>query len=128
LAHAWCGGLLDISGSDDTWLGEPLTTYLCRTALEQIHAGATPWAPSVSRELPDHAYAGDAATARQLEALIGRQAVLDGLGDLMRHHAHGCATKDDLVESWSRASGRDLHRWAGEVLVPTPRNEGDEDS
>jgi len=123
LAHAWFGGLVDICRREDTWLNEPVTTYISRTALEEIHSPATPWAPAVSADLPDHAYAGDAATVRQLEKLIERQAVLDGLGELLRRHAHGCATKDDLVRCWSRASGRDLRPWAAGALMPTARDE-----
>ncbi len=98
--------------------GKPLTTYISRTALEEIHPGTTPWAPAVSQALPDHAYASDAAKIRRLEKLIGRPAVLDGLNELLRRHAHGCATTDDLVRYWSRASGSNLRSWATQTLRP----------
>jgi aminopeptidase N len=123
LAHEWFGGLIDLCRRDDGWLIEPLTTYISRTALEEIHPGITPWAPAVSQALPDHAYAPDAATIRQLEELIGRQAVLTGLSELLRRHAHSCATKDDLVRYWSQASGTNLRSWATEMLAssrPSP--------
>ena len=126
LAHAWFGGLVDMCRPEDTWLNEPVTTYISRAALEEIHSRVTPWTPSVSQDLPDHAYAPDAATVRRLEQLIGRQAVLDGLGELLRRHAHGCATKDDLVRCWSQASGRNLNRWATDALIPAPKGETDE--
>ena len=125
LAHAWFGGLVDVCRRDDEWLIEPLTTYISRTALGEIHPGATPWAPATSQTLPDHAYARDAAAVRQLEGLIGRQAVLNGLRDLLHRHAHGCATKDDLVQCWSRASGRDLREWAADTLIPTTSDENE---
>jgi aminopeptidase N len=118
LAHAWFGGLVDICHPDGTWLIEPLTTYISRTALEQTRPGAAPWAARVSQALPDHAYADNAATIKQLERLIGRPAVLKGLRELMHRHPHGCATKDDLVGCWSRASGRDLGGWAADTLIP----------
>ena len=126
MAHAWFGGLVDICRNSDAWLIEPITTYISRNALEKIHSGAAPWTPGVSQDLPDHAYASDAATVKQLEDLIGRQAVVDGLRDLLRRHAHGCATKDDLVHCWSLASGRDLRQWATDALNPTAKDDADE--
>ena len=126
LAHAWFGGLTDMCDGHDGWLMEAVTTYISRTALEETRPGATPWAASVSRALPDQAYAPDAAKIRQLERLTGRRAVLDGLRNLLRRDAHGCATKDDLVRYWSRASGQDLRRWATSTLTHTGRDEGDE--
>lgn len=118
LAHQWFGGIIDLCGRDDSWLIEPLTTYISRTALEEIHPGTTPWTPAVSQALPDHAYAPNAATIRHLEELIGREAVLTGLRELLHRHAHGCTTKDDLVRYWSRASGTNLRSWATEMLKP----------
>lgn len=108
------------------WLEEAITTYISRTAIEETCPGATPWAALVSRALPDHAYARDAATIRQVEHLIRGQAVLAGLRDLLHRHAHGCATKDDLVQCWSRAAGRDLREWAAKTLLPTAANESGE--
>jgi aminopeptidase N len=126
VAHAWFGGLIDIRGADGKWLIESLTTYISRTAIEQTHPGATPWAEPVSQVLPDHAYARNAATIRQVEHLIRRQAMLAGLRDLLHRHAHGCATKDDLVQCWSQAAGRDLREWAAETLLPTAADESEQ--
>jgi aminopeptidase N len=123
LAHAWFGGLASMRHRDDTWLVEAITTYLSRTALENILPGTTPWAESTSPTLPDHSYAGDAAAIRQLETLIGRQAIILGLGSLLRRHAHSTATKDDLIRGWSQASGRDLRTWAAKTLIPARRRE-----
>jgi aminopeptidase N len=118
LAHQWFGGIIDLCRRDDSWLIEPLTTYISRAELEEIHPGTTPWAPAVSQAMLDHAYAPNAAKIRQLEELIGRPAVLTGLRELLRRHAHSCATKDDLVHYWSRASGTNLRSWATETLKP----------
>ena len=117
LAHAWFGGLVTMSRAD-AWLDEALTTYISRAAVAQTVPGATPWDGATSAALPDQDYARDAAAIRHLEDLIGPQAVLDGLGAWLRRHAHGEATKDDLVRCWSQASGQDLRAWAFETLRP----------
>jgi aminopeptidase N len=121
LAHAWFGGLIQLQPHADGWLEEAITTYISRTALEETRPVATPWAEPVSATLPDHAYASDAETIRQLENLIGRRAVLAGLGRLLRRHAHGHATKDDLVQDWSLAARRDLRQYGADTLRPTAK-------
>jgi aminopeptidase N len=118
LAHAWFGGAFDMRESDDGWLIEALTTYISRTALEEIRPDIDPWDASTSQTLPDHAYVKYAAPIRQLAELISTQAVLDGLSSLLHDHTHGCFTKGDVIRSWSRASGRDLREWAAETLTP----------
>jgi aminopeptidase N len=118
LAHAWAGGLVVMRSREDRWLDEALATYLSRTALAEILPGATPWAASTSAALPDYGYASNAAAIKQLEGLIGRQAVIAGLGALLRRHAHGSASKDDLARAWSRASRQDLRQWAATALIP----------
>jgi aminopeptidase N len=124
LAHAWFGGLLDLRDEDDMWLQEALVTYIGRTALEETQPDSTPWAPDTSPSLPDHAYAKNAALLRQLEELIGRPALMNGLAALMRRYSHGTISTDDLVRSWSQSSGEDLRSWAAETLMPGPQPEG----
>lgn len=123
LAHAWFGGLIQLQSPRDGWLEEAIATYISRAALEETRPGSKLWAPSVSQGLPDHAYASNAGTIRRLEELIGRQAVLAGLGDVVRGHAHGYAARDDLVHCWSQAGGRDLRQWAADTLTPAAENE-----
>jgi aminopeptidase N len=123
LAHAWFGGLLDLSHEDDMWLQEALATYISRTALEETQPGSAPWAPETSASLPDHAYAKDAEVLRQLEELIGRPALMNALAALMRRHSHRTISRDDLVRSWSQSSGKDLRSWAAETLVSGPQPE-----
>lgn len=118
LAHAWIGGLIAFQPPQDGWLEEAITSYISRAALEEACPGAALWEAAISRTLPDHSYARNAAIIRQLEQLIGRPAVLTGLRDLLRHHAHGLASKDDLVTYWSRAADRDLRQWAADTLTP----------
>jgi aminopeptidase N len=88
-----------------------ITTYLSRSALEERHPDVIPWSADISRTLPDHAYADNAAALKQLETMIGKQALMNGLGGLLRQHANGRVTKDDLVRSWSNACGHDLRGW-----------------
>ena len=107
VAHAWFGGLVTMP-AEHAWLDEALTTYISRTALAEIVPGSTPWA---TPGLPDDDYATDATAVRQLEDRIGQPAVLSGLTSLLRRHAHGQATRDDLVGYWSQASGHDLSGW-----------------
>jgi aminopeptidase N len=116
LAHAWFGGLFDLPESDG-WLIEALTAYMSRAALAEIHPAIDPWDASTSAALPDHAYAKYAVLIRRLAELIGAQTVIQGLRSLIHHHPHARVTKDDVVRSWSTASGRDLRDWAAETLI-----------
>lgn len=122
LSHAWIGGLVNICSADqiEMWLIEALATYVSRTALAETMTdalgGTALWAGPAAASLPDHAYAGNAAIIRELEPRIGRDAVLAGLGSFLRRHAHGQATKDDLVDCWSQRSGQDLRAWSAARL------------
>ncbi len=118
MAHAWFGGLVIFQPAENGWLEEAITTYLSRAALEEIYPGAALWDAAASQTLPDHAYVNNAVTMRHLEHLISRQTVLAGLGDLLRRHTHGYASKGDLVQCWSRAAERDLRPWAAKTLIP----------
>lgn len=121
LAHAWLGGLVTMRSHEQMWLDEALTTYVSRTALAEIYPGTAPWDTATSASLPDHAYASNAAAIRELEGLIGRRAVLGGLGILLRRHAHSSVTKEDLVRCWSQVSGRDLGKMGGRNAHPGRR-------
>jgi len=122
LAHAWFGGLVELQAPEDDWLEEAITTYVSRSALEAQYPDVNPWSSDTSRTLPDHAYAKNAAQLKQLETIVGRRAVMDGIGELLRHHANGTVTKDDLVRFWSLTSGQDLREWAADQLTPAPRD------
>ena len=123
LAHTWFGGLIEFQPPEDEWLEEAITTYVSRSALEAHHPHINPWSAATSETLPDHAYAKNAAPLKQLETMIGRQAVMDGIGDLLRHHANRTVTKDNLAHSWSLASGQDLREWTANQLIPAPPDE-----
>lgn len=122
LAHTWFGGLIEFQPPEDEWLEEAITTYVSRSALEALHPPINPWG-AASETLPDHAYAKNAAPIKQLETMIGRQAVMDGIGYLLRHHANRTVTKDLLARCWSLASGQDLREWAANHLALAPPDE-----
>jgi aminopeptidase N len=121
LSHAWLGGLASICRADhiEMWLVEALATYVSRTALAEIMPGAAPWAAAAEKAPPDDHYAANAAIIRQLEQLIGRDAVFRGLGSFLRQHAHADAGQDELVRCWSEQSGRDLRPWTAANLRPS---------
>ena len=61
-------------------------------------------------------YVKGASVIRSLAALIGDDALRRGLSDYLTRFAFSCATLDDLVGCWSRASGQDLAGWAEQWL------------
>jgi aminopeptidase N len=145
VAHLWFGCLVEGRWWDDLWLAEALATYLSYTAWEEVLGLDSPWRafcmreqatayradslPStqpVSSPVPNAAgalarpsaitYAKGASVIRQLAALIGGQALRDGLRDYLTCYGGTATTLGDLVGCWSRASGRDLTRWAEQWL------------
>jgi aminopeptidase N len=61
-------------------------------------------------------YVKGASVIRALAALIGDDALRQGLHDYLTRFAFGSATLDDLVGCWSQASGQDLADWAEQWL------------
>jgi aminopeptidase N len=53
---------------------------------------------------------------RRRSALIGEDALRQGLSDYLNRFAFGSATLDDLVACWSRSSGQELASWAEQWL------------
>lgn len=74
-------------------------------------------------------YVKGASVIRALAALIGDDALRQGLHDYLTRFAHRSATLDDMVGCWSRASGQDLTGWAEQWLraegATTVRLDGD---
>jgi len=75
-------------------------------------------------------YVKGASVIRALAALIGDDALRQGLHDYLTRFAHRSATLDDLVGCWSRASGQVLAGWARQWLrtegATTVRLDGDD--
>jgi aminopeptidase N len=117
LTHAWFGGLIEIQPREDVWLEEGIATYVSRSATDAHYPDADLWSTGTSEALPDHAYSAYAAPLKHLETMIGQQAVMNGIGNLLRSHPDGTVTKDDLVRSWCLASGQDLREWSAQQLV-----------
>ena len=67
----------------------------------------------------DISYAKGASALRQLVAWIGWPAFLAGINDYFARHRFGNATLTDLLDSLARASGADVHQWAGHWLRST---------
>jgi aminopeptidase N len=74
-------------------------------------------------------YVKGASVIRALAALIGDDALRQGLSEYLTRFAFSSATLDDLVGCWSRASGQDLAGWAEQWLraegATTIRLDGD---
>jgi aminopeptidase N len=74
-------------------------------------------------------YVKGASVIRALAALIGDDALRQGLSEYLTTFAFSSATLDDLVGCWSRASGQDLAGWAEQWLraegATTIRLDGD---
>ena len=146
VAHLWFGGLVGMRWWDDLWLEESLATYLSEwteagwTSFcydekpRALRADELPTTEPVSSPVATMAQARDrpnaityvkgTAAVRQLAALIGSDTVTAGLSDYLTRFAdRGTARLDDLVDCWSRASGRDLTGWADAWLrtTGTPR-------
>jgi aminopeptidase N len=140
-AHLWFGCLVEGRWWDDLWLAEALATYLSIDAMSEALGADTAWAkfgmsskawayladglPStqpVSSSVdsaadaltrpPAITYSKGASVLRQLDALIGADAMNLGLRDYLRTYAWLTTSLPDLIECWSHASGRDLSGWA----------------
>jgi aminopeptidase N len=144
-AHLWFGCLVEGRWWDDLWLAEALATYLSYTAWEEALGLDSPWRAFCMREQaaayradslpgtqpvsspvadaaealarpPAITYAKGASVIRQLAALIGADALRNGLRDYLARYGGAATTLSDLVGCWSRASGRDLSGWAEQWL------------
>jgi aminopeptidase N len=144
-AHLWFGCLVEGRWWDDLWLAEALATYLSIGALTDSLASPDAWAqfgmsnkaaayqadglPStqpVSSPVESAVdalsrpasitYSKGASVLRQLAAMIGPDAMQRGLREYLTTYAWLTASLTDLIECWSRASGRDLSTWATEWL------------
>jgi aminopeptidase N len=67
----------------------------------------------------DISYAKGASALRQLVAWTGWPAFLAGINDYLARHRFGSATLADLLDCLTRASGQDVHDWAGHWLAST---------
>jgi aminopeptidase N len=97
VAHQWSGNLVSTS----SWLLEGLTVYLSRLFVEEALPGSRPWGDLPGRRLPDRPYAPHLARVLEVEARIGRAAVLRGLRTVMEEFAHRHAAVEDFEAHWT---------------------------
>jgi aminopeptidase N len=145
VAHLWFGCQVEGPWWDDFWLAESLADYLSVLAEEEGLGVAGSWAQvgmgpkpdayladsvpdapavaapaddpqSVLARSPSITYTKGNCVVRQLAALIGDDALRAGLRDYLDRYTGASAPTSDLVDCWSRASGRDLTGWADQWL------------
>jgi len=159
MAHMWFGDLVTMRWWDDLWLNESFAEYLGHQTIAEATRFTGVWTgfscsrkawgydadqrpsthPVAPLDVADSAaalqnfdgisYSKGASLLRQLAAFLGEEAFLKGLNDHFRRHAFGNATLDDLLESLSGATDRDVRAWADSWLrttgVDTLRVDGD---
>jgi aminopeptidase N len=145
-AHLWFGCLVEGRWWDDLWLAEAMANYLSYTAATAVlhqpdawaefgmtgeasafEADSMPAAQSVASPVDTAAhaltrpsaitYSKGTAVIRQLGAMIGADAMYAGLHEYLTSYAWSTASLADVVGCWTRASGRDLTRWADQWLL-----------
>ena len=144
-AHLWFGCLVEGGWWDDLWLAEAMASCLSYSAASAVLDQPNAWAefgmtgeadayqadslPStqpVSSPVDSAAhamtrpsaitYAKGTAVIRQLAALIGADAMQAGLHDYLTGYAWSTTSLADMIGCWTRASGRDLTKWAAQWL------------
>lgn len=140
MAHMWFGDIVTMRWWEDLWLKESFAEWASYWAAEAATSFTDAWAGFLAdRKLwgygsdmaptthPIRQPATDVAAAtagfdgitypkgagvlKQLFAFIGEEAFLAGLRAYFTKHAWGNTTLDDLMDEFSRASGRDLGEW-----------------
>ena len=148
MAHMWFGDLVTMQWWDDLWLNEAFASWAANWGMARATEFTDQWAtflaafkrtayemdmsPATHPIRSDvHDVAGamanfDAITyvkgqsvLHQLVAYIGEDAFVEGLRDYFSRYAFGNTRLDDLMDCYSRASGRDLSEWTGQWLDQT---------
>ncbi|MEV0481880.1 aminopeptidase N [Streptomyces sp. NPDC050508] len=144
MAHMWFGDLVTMRWWDDLWLNESFAdhmAYQLTGAWTEFAVTRKTWGydadqrasthpvapppdavPDTGRALANFdgiAYAKGAAALRQLATWLGEKPFLAGVNDHLTRHRFGNATLDDLLDSLTRASGRDVHAWGESWLRTT---------
>ncbi len=146
MAHQWFGNLVTMTWWDDLWLNESFAEYMGYRVAHDVTSFKSGWAEfayarkawgmAADQRSSTHPVAGNgardtdqalsdfdgisytkgAAVLRQLNSYLGDEAFLAGVVDHLTRHSYGNARLDDLLDSWSTASDKDVRAWASAWL------------
>ncbi len=140
MAHMWFGDLVTMQWWDDLWLNEAFASWAANWGMASASEFTDQWATflAVSKRTAyemdmspaSHPIRGEVADVseamanfdaityvkgqsvlHQLVAYIGEEAFVAGLRDYFDRFAFSNTRLDDLMDCYSRASGRDLSGW-----------------
>ncbi|WP_427917490.1 aminopeptidase N [Streptomyces sp. cg40] len=140
MAHMWFGNIVTMRWWDDLWLNEAFAEFACHWAAEQATRHTDAWAShlmigKISAYLSDQGpashpihqpihdvaeaasifdnitYPKGASVLQQLKTYVGEDRFRAGMAAYFARHAWGNTTLQDLIDSLSEASGRDLDTW-----------------
>ena len=140
MAHMWFGDLVTMQWWDDLWLNEAFASWAANWGMAGASAFTDQWAtflaaskrtayemdmsparhpirsdvPDVSTAMSNFdaiTYVKGQSVLHQLVAFIGEDAFVAGLRDYFSRYAFTNTRLDDLMDCYSRASGRDLSAW-----------------
>ncbi|MDR7254128.1 aminopeptidase N [Nocardioides sp. BE266] len=140
MAHMWFGDLVTMQWWDDLWLNEAFASWAANWGLAGASEFTDQWAtflaaskrtayemdmsparhpirsdvPDVSAAMSNFdaiTYVKGQSVLHQLVAYIGEDAFVEGLRDYFSRYAFSNTRLDDLMDCYSRASGRDLSAW-----------------
>lgn len=140
MAHMWFGDLVTMQWWDDLWLNEAFASWAANWGMAGASEFTEQWAtflalskrtayemdmsparhpirsdvPDVSAAMSNFdaiTYVKGQSVLHQLVAYIGEDAFVEGLRDYFSRYAFSNTRLDDLMDCYSRASGRDLSAW-----------------
>ncbi len=140
MAHMWFGDLVTMQWWDDLWLNEAFASWAANWGMAGASEFTEQWAtflavskrtayemdmsparhpirsdvPDVSAAMSNFdaiTYVKGQSVLHQLVAYIGEDAFVAGLRDYFSRFAFSNTRLDDLMDCYSRASGRDLSAW-----------------
>ncbi|WP_416958983.1 aminopeptidase N [Streptomyces sp. Agncl-13] len=140
MAHMWFGNIVTMRWWDDLWLNEAFAEFACHWAAERATRHTDAWAShlmigKISAYLSDQGpashpihqpihdvaqaasifdnitYPKGASVLQQLKTYVGEDHFRTGMAAYFARHAWGNTTLQDLIDSLSEASGRDLDTW-----------------
>ncbi|WP_406449288.1 aminopeptidase N [Streptomyces sp. NBC_01622] len=140
MAHMWFGNIVTMRWWDDLWLNEAFAEFACHWAAERATRHTDAWASHlmtgkiraylsdqgpashpIHQPIHDVAQAASifdnitypkgASVLQQLRTYVGEEHFRTGMAAYFARHAWGNTTLQDLIDSLSEASGRDLDTW-----------------